>query len=259
MNNEEKRETIEDLIGLSFFDEKKAESEKQLTAADQRLEVAMATMSEVKKQIDELEIERNMKLRYELVGRELQRFKAIDAASKLKLLLSEKSTKKEIFESNSTRSTELKNTKSTLKEEIDKIEDEKSAFSKKLHDYNQAKSTIDSDLSREQGKYNQAEIQIKTSNNRVHQIEKRLPEITGELEKMDENQGVVDLELEDVKKSIEIIKEQKRSINKKIHGIDSQLAAVLTHQSELAAKKGEFDDKIRSLKNKLHDALVSKS
>ena len=49
MNNEEKRKTIEDLIGLSFFDEKKAESEKQLTAADQRLEVAMATMGQVKK------------------------------------------------------------------------------------------------------------------------------------------------------------------------------------------------------------------
>ena len=81
MNNEEKRKTIEDLIGLSFFDEKKVESEKQLIAADQRLEVAMATMGEVKKQIDELEIERNLKLRHKMVERELQRLKEIGRAS----------------------------------------------------------------------------------------------------------------------------------------------------------------------------------
>ena len=37
MSNEEKRKTIEDLVGLSYFDEKKAESVKQLTEADQRL------------------------------------------------------------------------------------------------------------------------------------------------------------------------------------------------------------------------------
>ena len=78
MTNEEKRKTLEDLVGLSYFDEKKAESLKQLTEADQRLEVAMAKMGEVKKQIDELEVERNLKLRHEFIGRELDRFRAID-------------------------------------------------------------------------------------------------------------------------------------------------------------------------------------
>ena len=77
-SNEEKRKTIEDLIGLSYFDEKKTQSEKQLTDADQKLEVAMAKMGEVKKRIDELEIERNLKLRYELLGKELDRYKSLD-------------------------------------------------------------------------------------------------------------------------------------------------------------------------------------
>jgi len=82
MTSEEKRKTIEDLVGLSYFDEKKAESLKQLTAADQRLEVAMAKMGVVKNQIDELEIERNLKLRHEFIGRELDRFRAMDAAGR---------------------------------------------------------------------------------------------------------------------------------------------------------------------------------
>ena len=79
MTNEEKRKTLEDLVGLSYFDEKKAESEKTLNQADQRLEVAMAKMGEVKKQIDELEIERNLKMRHELFEHVLNRFWAIEA------------------------------------------------------------------------------------------------------------------------------------------------------------------------------------
>src|SRR3972149_12335151 len=53
--SEEKRQSIEDLIGLSYFDEKKKESEEQLEQADRRLEVAMAKMGEIKKRIETLE------------------------------------------------------------------------------------------------------------------------------------------------------------------------------------------------------------
>ena len=90
---EEKRKVIEDLIGLSRFDENKREAEKQLSDADQKLAIALAKMGEVKKRIDELEIERNHKLRYELLERELNRYRAISAASNLKELVSEKVSK----------------------------------------------------------------------------------------------------------------------------------------------------------------------
>ncbi len=46
--SEEKRKTIEDLIGLSYFDDKKTESVKQLDEADRRLEIALAKMGEIK-------------------------------------------------------------------------------------------------------------------------------------------------------------------------------------------------------------------
>ena len=46
LNPEERRHIIEDIVGLSYFDEKKIESTKQLDEADRRLEVAMARMGE---------------------------------------------------------------------------------------------------------------------------------------------------------------------------------------------------------------------
>jgi len=259
MNNEEIRKTIEDLIGLSFFDEKKVESEKNLTTADQRLEIAMATMNEVKKQIDELEIERNLKLRHKLVEQELQHFKAIDAASKLKSVKSEKLSKEQNLASNSSNSTELQKARSILVEEIKQIESEKLDFSEKLDKYNQSKSTIDVELSAAKQKKDTVEGKLKTNQKRIIQINQRLPEITIELEKMSENQGEVDLELQKVKKSVQEFTIKKTAVNKKIENLDTELTTVLDHQSEVSAKKNEIDDKIQKLKNKLHDARVSKS
>ena len=52
---EEKRKAIEDLIGLSSFDERKEQAQRELEQADRRLEVALAKMGEVSGRISELE------------------------------------------------------------------------------------------------------------------------------------------------------------------------------------------------------------
>jgi len=259
MTNEEKRKTIEDLIGLTAFDEKKAESVKQLTEADQRLEVAMAKMGVVKNNIEELEIERNLKLRHEFIGRELDRFRAIDAAGKLRKIKSEKTVKEEKYNNDSSETERLEKLRSTLRDEISKIDKEKSAFATKVNAFNQAKSDIDKGLSTEQEKFNNADGQIKTSKKRFTLIEKRLPDITSELEKMSQNQGIVDSELKEVKKSIQEIKGKQNNINKKIESNDSKIKSVLDHQSELAGKKNVIDKKIQILQDELHDATIEES
>jgi len=259
MTNEEKRKTIEDLIGLTAFDEKKAESVKQLTEADQRLEVAMAKMGVVKNNIEELEIERNLKLRHEFIGRELDRFRAIDATGKLRKIKGEKAEKEEKYNNDSSESQRLGKSGSILRDEISKIEKEKSAFQQKLNAFNQAKSGIEQGLSTEQKKFNDAEGQIKTSEKRLILIDKRLPDIANELEKISQNQGIVDLELEEVKKSIQKIKGKQNNINKKIESNDSNIESVLDHQSELAAKKNVIDKKIQVLQDELHDATIEES
>src|ERR687893_2899085 len=76
LNSEERRKIIEDIVGLSYFDEKKAEALKQLDEADRRLEIALARIGEIRKRIDELEVERNEQLRFSQVELEIKRFNA---------------------------------------------------------------------------------------------------------------------------------------------------------------------------------------
>ena len=259
MSNEEKRKTIEDLVGLSYFDEKKAESVKQLTEADQRLEIAMAKMGEVKKQIDELEIGRNLKLRHELIGRELDRLRAVDAARKLRQIKSEKTLKEEKYNHDSSETEELVKSQSTLKSEISTIEAEKSAFTVKLNAFQQAKSDIEKGLSTEQEKCNNAISQIRISEKRLLQNQNRLPDIATELEKMNQDQGKVDSELEEVKRSIHKLNGEKNLMDKKIESNDSKIKSVLDHQSELASKKNVTDKKVQVLQDELHNAKIAKS
>ena len=76
---------------------------------------------------------------------------------------------------------------------------------------------------------------------------------------MSQNQGTVDLELEEVKRSIQEIKgTQKNIIDKKIESNDSKIKSVLDRQSELAGKKNVIDKKIQVLRDELNDATINK-
>ena len=129
--SEEKRKTIEDIIGLSYFDEKKFESIKQLNEADRRLEIALAKMGEIKKRIDELEEERNQKLRHDILERELNQYKAIAAANKMKIISGKKSDKESILNGLTQEITSLDGKRIILKGEIGVLESEKSKLDRK--------------------------------------------------------------------------------------------------------------------------------
>ncbi|HEX7142590.1 MAG TPA: AAA family ATPase, partial [Nitrososphaeraceae archaeon] len=77
LNSEERRKIIEDIVGLSYFDEKKEESLKQLDESDRRLDIALARMNEIRKRIDELEVERNEQLRFQHIEKDIKKYKAI--------------------------------------------------------------------------------------------------------------------------------------------------------------------------------------
>ena len=66
-------------------------------------------------------------------------------------------------------------------------------------------------LSTEQEKCNNAISQIRISEKRLLQNQNRLPDIATELEKMNQDQGRVDSELEDVKRSIHKLDGEKKS------------------------------------------------
>jgi len=56
---------------------KKEESLKQLEESDRRLDIALARMNEIRKRIDDLEVERNEQLRFQHIERYIKKYNAI--------------------------------------------------------------------------------------------------------------------------------------------------------------------------------------
>jgi chromosome segregation protein len=61
---DEKRKMIEEVVGISRFDEKKAEAQKQLYQADTKLQIELARTGEMKSQLERLEEQRNDLVRF---------------------------------------------------------------------------------------------------------------------------------------------------------------------------------------------------
>jgi chromosome segregation protein len=258
-SSEEKRKTIEDLVGLSYFDEKKAESLKQLDDADRRLEIALAKMGEIKKRIDELEEERNQKLRSDFLQRELNRYNAINAANKMKGILSEKTTKDSILREITSKISEIEQERSVLRTEIDGLDNEKSKLMQEADVYNQAKASIDSELSEAMHQYEVYNSGIVASNKRLEQIESRFPEIEKELDDISSSRNDIELQISGIKNSIDESNSKIRKINDDMKEVDSVRDRILEEQSQAAAKKTEIDNKIKKLNEELHSVKVKQS
>ena len=257
--SEEKRKTIEDLIGLSYFDEKKSESIKQLDEADRRLEIALAKMGEIKKRIDELEEERNQKLRHDILERELNRYKAIAAANKMKVISAQKSAKDATLHGLTKEMTSLDGERTVLRGEIGVLESEKSTLMTVANDYSQKKATLDTEISSAMEQYEIDNSAISASKKRLEQINTRIPEIKTELDDIIIARQDIDIQIKKIKDSIENTNLQKNKINADLEIIDLERNKILTEQSEAAVKKSEVDNKIKTLSSQLNDVKLKLS
>jgi chromosome segregation protein len=257
--SEEKRKTIEDLIGLSYFDEKKVESIKQLDEADRRLEIALAKMGEIKKRIDELEEERNQKLRHDILERELNRYKAIAAANKMKIISAQKISKESTLAELTGEITAFDSERTLLRTEINTLETEKTKLMAEANDYSQAKASLDVEISSAMEQYEIDNSAISASKKRLEQINSRIPQIKSELDDVDKARSDIDTQILKIRESIDETNFKKNKINDDLEIIDSQRNKILTEQSEAASRKSEIDNKIKSLTSQLNDAKLKLS
>tara|TARA_B100000929_G_C15510355_1_gene420095 strand:- start:1008 stop:4553 length:3546 start_codon:yes stop_codon:yes gene_type:complete len=250
MNGEEKRQVIEDLIGLSDFDEKKKDAEKQLTAADQKLAIALAKMGEVKKRIDELEEDRNNKLRHELIERELNRYRAISASTDLKSIMEEKSSKQKTHNSLNSEKKHFDEDRIATRKLRSDIQKQKDEFMDEVNTYNKAKSEIETNLSSFQQTFDSAKSGIITSNKRLTYINTRLPELSTSLESLNKERDLSDSKITELKEKITTLRQKRQSIDDESKLINAQRTDVLQEQSHISRQKHDVDIKIDKLTTK---------
>lgn len=95
---DEKRKMIEDVVGISKFDDKKAEAQKQLSHADTKLQIELARTGEMKSQLERLEEQRNDLVRFNQLEGQLGWLKAVQTSRRVAELREKLSSNKRMEE-----------------------------------------------------------------------------------------------------------------------------------------------------------------
>ncbi|HEX9915882.1 MAG TPA: AAA family ATPase, partial [Candidatus Bathyarchaeia archaeon] len=129
LTSQERMAALEDLVGITEYDQKKADAKVKLSEAERKIEVAQAQIGEIRKKVNELELQRNNAILFELLGKEenhLSASRLSDQLNKLEARLEEFSV--QIRE----REDEVKR----LEEERGRLIGERSAAQQRLDEYN---------------------------------------------------------------------------------------------------------------------------
>lgn len=247
LNSEERRRIIEDLVGLSYFDEKKTEALNQLSESDRRLEVAMARMGEIRKRIDDLEQERNDQLRYRFIESEVKRFNAILYSNKIKHLRNEISIRKKMLSKDSSRLEELTAEIGQLQDTINSLDTEKTNFMQEVDKSNKAKAQLESKITSIVYDLERTKAVIKESEKRLKDITERIPIIEEQTQDLNSQIAI----------SGPLLNEKRTAVDKRrerLEDLKVQLGEVNTRLEELSmivSKREKIKTQILSRKEKL--------
>ncbi len=254
LNSEERRKIIEDIVGLSYFDEKKAEALKQLDEADRRLEVAFARMGEIRKRIDELEAERNDQLRYEQIGSELKRFKAVQISNNIRTVRSKLATSTQILEGNNQRSSFLTKQLDEIRQEIEKLETEKAKFMEEVDAANKAKAQVATRTAAIVHDSERSKAMLGESQRRISDIERRLPQIDAGKQAIGQRAANMKADSEKMRAAIAQKKESLTNLHGRLEQINAkveELSAVISRYNAMRQKLESRIKKISALRNSI--------
>ena len=233
LNSDERRKIIEDIVGLSYFDDKKTEALKQLEESDRRLEVALAKMGEIRKRIDELEAERNDQLRYEHLESELKRFKAIWISNKISSIRNDLDSQNRILDSNVIVSSKLSKQLEEIRAQIENLESDKSEFIKKVDAENKAKAQVGSRIASIVYEAERTKAMLKQSQHRILELQQRSPTLDQERKKIVQQ---LDEFYPKVQQNKEIITDRSN----KLLALKSDLALINSKIEVLASKNAKY-------------------
>lgn len=225
LNSEERRKIIEDIIGLSYFDEKKEQAYKQLEESDRRLEIALAKMGEVRNRIDELEEERNYQHRYAQIESEINRLKAIRLSGSLNNLEKKITELKEEKKNKEEKSIEVSKKLDEINSQIENINKDKEQF------LMQANSSTNEKINHEK--------KLSAVNFEYQKIRSAIKEAEYHLNRLIENEKTNKIEQETHQKRITELKLQLKNIEPEIHLLEEEKNKL---RNLLETKNKQFDE-----------------
>ncbi|MCE2508354.1 MAG: chromosome segregation protein SMC [Nitrosopumilaceae archaeon] len=248
---EEKRGAIEDLVGLSYFDEKKEQASRQLEQADGRLEVALAKMGDVRTRIVEMEEERNHMVRQGILERDLARYETMQRLRELAVLR----RKMGDLESRIGGSyAEMKKNAAELeavRREMESVEAKKRDILAEASTHDAERTRIEGEIDRTYTKSQNAESELRAAEGRASRAEARLADIRAELADIAVSRAQNRRSASGLRARLEEAQVQAGRATEALGSINERRREVLGRQSEAAARRARSENTLRLFRNTL--------
>lgn len=247
----EKRGAIEDLVGLSYFDEKKDLASRQLEQADGRLEVALAKMGDVRTRIIEMEEERNHMVRQSILERDIERYETIRRLRELAVLrrrTGDLESKMEVSDAEMEKNAaELE----AVRREMESVDAKKRDMLAEASTHDAERTRIEGEISQTYAKSQGAESKLRAAEGRVSRAEARLGEIRADLADIAASRARNRRGAADLRARLEEAQVQAGRVTEALGSINERRRAVLERQAEDAARRARSDGTLRLLHNTL--------
>lgn len=247
----EKRGAIEDLVGLSYFDEKKDLASRQLEQADGRLEVALAKMGDVRMRIIEMEEERNHMVRQSILERDIERYETIRRLRELAVLrhrTGDLESKMEVSDAEMEKNAaELE----AVRREMESVDAKKQDMLAESSTHDAERTRIEREINQTHAKLQGAESKLRAAEGRVSRAEARLDEIRADLADMAASRARNRRGAADMRARLEEAQVQAGRVTEALGSINERRRGVLERQAEDAARRARSDGTLRLLRNTL--------
>ncbi len=208
IGTEERRRILEDLIGIGVFETKKAEAKEQLQVADLNLKVAAARVDEVHSRIEQLELERNNLLRYNLLTVGISKQHARILSGQITSLETKRSETLRSLDQEVARLEEIRGERDNLTQKRARVEDERRLFEEKT---------------------------VTRGNQELFDIERKIAETGGEVVK-------AKTEASAAKTILATRVKQHASLSKETGDMESQIKELSTSIRTLTTRKSRLDE-----------------
>ncbi len=218
---EEKRRVIEDVVGIAKFDEKKAEAQRQLSQADQRLEVAMARIGEMKSTLESYDTQRNDLIRYDLLESQVNYLTAVQTSRRI---------------------SDLREKLSSLRAQEQEMNSKIAGLSARFADYENRIAQVESEKTRfiadviQGGGASHVELQFQLA-----ELKNELDSLEGDFKTAQSN--VAELEGETVPQLKQVVSTKQKEVNasnSNVRQLEAEIAKLDARHVELATRLKEF-------------------
>ncbi|MHA2022065.1 MAG: AAA family ATPase, partial [Candidatus Thorarchaeota archaeon] len=231
LNPSERMNALEDLVGLTEYDEKKSEAKVRLNEAERKIEIASAKSDEVRKRVNELERQMNDALRFNLLSRDEARLQAITLSTQITSLEQKIQGHRETLKQNKESIETLEKDREELTKERDEARERLEEFTKEASERGNTQLPIlKSELV---GK----RTLIRSIESRLREIETLKNRLNRNIESKHNEIERSKTEIDEKKKNLEEYKQREIDLNKQIEEktrIQTELFEKIRTQKETA-------------------------